>query len=374
MRVAILANDRASFIRPTAEGLARMLKACGAEGEVHYDGIANLMRRQRIDATSARSLAGSTLRLVSNRRIFSVFVEKLRGADLIVVVSNVPGSFSPSMLPNVEVLRALLPKTPIVNYDLHYLPTMGTWPKFLLRDEATKFGKEDLHVFAKGKFGMERYDWYLMASVGTHVPMPPGPHPYSLIGLDLDDGSLYPDQQGRFQVIVDFEQTRHPYPPFRRVQLEALRLSGIDHVLMEGHYSLEEIRAVYRQSAALLLGHAEAFGLPICEVQACGASIFYPDVQWVPAHWLGRDYHNKRVARLTSNFVLYENDAHALADRLQEARDTFDPAAARATFLREQPELFKGDLSELKDFLRRVDNGEINGSLHEQHRPVGRIA
>lgn len=251
---------------------------------------------------------------------------------------------------------------------------MGTWPKFLLRDEATKFGKEDLHVFAKGKFGMERYDWYLMASVGSYVPLPPGPHPYSLIGLDLDDGSLYPEQRGRFQVIVDFEQTRQPYPPYRQVQLEALRRSGIDHVLMKGHYSTDKIRAIYRQSAVLLLGHAESFGLPICEVQACGASIFTPDVHWVHAHWLGKEYHTRRVPRLTSNFVLYENDAHALADKLQEARDTFDPAAARATFLREQPELFKGDLSELKDFLRRVDNGEINGALHEQHRPVGRIA
>ena len=90
MRVEILANDRASFVKPMADGLARMLKDCGADARVHYDGIAQMMRLQ--------------------------------------------------------------------------------WA------HTSRF--------------------------------PPGPNPYSLIGLNLDDGRLYPDQREEFQVLVDFEQPR----------------------------------------------------------------------------------------------------------------------------------------------------------------------
>ena len=46
MRVEILANDRVSFVKPMADGLARMLKDCGADARVHYDGIAQMMRLQ----------------------------------------------------------------------------------------------------------------------------------------------------------------------------------------------------------------------------------------------------------------------------------------------------------------------------------------
>src|SRR5690349_13899495 len=194
MRVDILANDRASFIQPMAEGLARMLISAGVDAQVHLDGLAHLMRALSIDFSTARSFVGSSTKLLGNRREFDTFVESLRGADAIVVVANVPGSFSRSLYPNIEVLRELLPDVPIVNYDLHYLPTLYSWSKAILRDEETKLTREHLEVLRKGKFGLERYDWYLMASVATEIPLPAGRHPVSLIGLNLDDGSLFPEQ------------------------------------------------------------------------------------------------------------------------------------------------------------------------------------
>lgn len=105
MKVAILANDRPSFIRPMAEGLSRMLNACGAESVLHYDGLDHLGLRLSIDPHSLRSIAGSTLRLIPSRRAFEQFFERVGDADLIVVVNNVPGSFAKRAFPNVEVLR-----------------------------------------------------------------------------------------------------------------------------------------------------------------------------------------------------------------------------------------------------------------------------
>jgi hypothetical protein len=372
MRVDILANDRASFVKPMAEGLVRMLKEVGADPRLHYDGLFHLMLPQAIDFSSLRSLAGSTARLARSRRAFPAFVERLRGADVIVVVANVPGSFAPGLWPNIELLRERLPYVPIVNYDLHYLPTLDSWARFLLRGERTQLSRDALAVFKKGQFGLERYDWYLMASVGSHVPLPAGPHPYSIIGVDLDDGSLYPDQQDHFQALVDFPQDRLHFPPFRAVQLEAIRLAGVDYVALEGNYSTEEIRAIYRKTAIYFLASPESFGLPICELQACGSLVFAADANWPASHWLGDDYYAKREPRLSPNFVVYKNDPEILAQLIRKTAATFCPHRVRETFLEYQAQFFRGDREELRLFLSRVESGEVHSRLHEEHRDIGR--
>ena len=372
MRVDILANEKASYLQPMAEGLVRMLRGVGAEARLHPDGLAHLMRALSVDFSSARSLVGSSTKLVGNRREFSSFVDRLRGTDVIAVVAAPPGAFSPSLFPNIEVLRQLMPDTPIVNYDLHYLPMLYSWAKLILRDEETKLAPEHLAFFKKGKFGLERYDWYLMVSVGSHTVLPPGEHPYSLIGMNLDDGSLYPQQNGEFMALLDFDVTELHYPAMRKLQLEAVKKSGVKHQKLEGRYPRSEIRAIYRKAGAFLMSRSEAFGLPVSEVQACGSLVFLPDPHWAAAHWLGDNFYIKREPSLTSNFVVYENDVDALAASLQSASENFDPLRARETFIREQPQLYYGDGAELSKFLERVQNGEIHSRLHSQHFPIGR--
>lgn len=372
LRVDILANRKASFVQPIAEGLVRMLRQCGADPRIHYDGLGHLMRRQSIDASSLRALVGSTTRLGENRREFNAFVEDLQGTDVIVVVAHVPGSFSPGVFPNVEVLRRRLPRVPIVNYDLVYLPVLDSWSRFVLRNERTNLSDEAVSVFDKGKFGLERYDWYLIGSVGSYVPMPPGPQPYSLIGIDIDDGTLYPDQQGEFRILVDFPREQGHYPKFRTVQLEALRIAGLEYQVLEGRYSREEIRAIYRRSSLFLLSFAESFGLPIAEVQACGGLIFLADPHWACAHWLKSKQDAKPAQKLSPNFVLYPNDPEGLAAELQKAAHAANPQRVRETFLQYQPELFRGDRTALEDFLARVRSGMIHSSLHLEHSNIGK--
>ncbi|MEO5589115.1 MAG: hypothetical protein ABIS03_05975 [Gemmatimonadaceae bacterium] len=371
MKVHILANDRASFIKPMAEGLSRMLAGLGATPVVHLDGLSRLMLRQRLDTSSLRSLGGSLLRLREAHVKLDELTDQLRDADVLVVVANVPMSFSPSLLPNIEVLRQRLPELPIVNYDLHYLPTMDSWARFLLRGEKTKFGREYLAVFDRGKFGLERYDWYLMASVATELSLPPGPHPYSMIGLDLDDGSLFPDQRGRFRVVVDFPQSRGDFPSFRAIQLEALDRAGVDVTVLNRPYSIEEVRSVYRQSSIFLMASAEAFGLPICELQACGSLIFLPDPLWASAHWLGNDFYAVREPVLSSNFVIYDNIAESLAARIAVAASEMNPAAVRATLEQVQPQFLRGDREALAKFLDKVQSGAIHSRLHSEHSAIG---
>jgi glycosyltransferase involved in cell wall biosynthesis len=125
----------------------------------------------------------------------------------------------------------------------------------------------------------------------------------------------------------------------RQVQLEAVKRAGVKCQRLEGRYPRSGIRAIYRKAGAFLMSRSEAFGLPISEVQACGSLVFLPDPHWAAAHWLGDNFYIKREPALTSNFVVYENDAESLASRLRSAAENFNPAEVRQTFIREQPQL-----------------------------------
>jgi len=372
MKVAILADDRPSFVRPLAEGLFRMLKDCGAEPVIHYDGLAHLGLRRYIDLHSLRSVAGSLLKLIPSRRAFDEFAQRVGDVDLIVVVLNVPASFAKGACPCVEVLRELWPQVPVVNYDLHFLPTLNSWARFLLHGQKHALRRESARIFDRGSFGLERYDWYLMASVERELRLPPGPLPYSLIGLDLNDGSLYPDQQGKFSVLLDFRQEGAENLAYREVQLEALRRSGVDYFVLEGRYEIDEIRAIYRRTSMFFMAVCESFGLPICELQACGSRIYMPDPFWASSHWISENVYGPREPKFSSNFVVYENDPKVLADRINAEARSFDPAKVRATFERVQPQLLNGNRAALSDFLGRVDDRTIHSQLHKSHVGAGR--
>jgi hypothetical protein len=372
MKVAILANSKNSFVKPLAQGLARMTAACGETAEIHYDGLEILSLPVRMSWASPRTAASRAVRLTGNRRRFESLVARLRGVDVIVVVAHVPASVSRSSLENVEALRERLPNCPIVNYDLVYLPTVEKWGAAMLRGEEVGLGEADLRMFATGSFGMERYDWYLVASVASEIPMPSGPQPYSRIGIDLDDGSLFPDQQGEIRALVDFPQTRKNYPTFREVQLRALEQSGIPFQILEGSLDRDQIRAVYRKTGIFFLGHRESFGLPICELQACGSLIFTPHAEWAGAHWIKSDPTVAGPGRHSANFVVYQNDVNSLVELLQAARDSFSPDRVVKTFLHSHRQLFHGDREALSHFFGMVNEGKIHSRLNREHAGIGR--
>jgi hypothetical protein len=215
-------------------------------------------------------------------------------------------------------------------------------------------------------FGIERYDWHLCASVVSEVPMPVGPQPYSLIGLDLNDGTLFPDQQGKIVALLDFEREAHFQE--RQAQTSALRNAGIPFIELKGRYSIRAIRKLYRRCAFYFLAHRESFGLPICETQACGSYVFTPVENWCPSHWQKDDLYAPGVGQLTKNFIVYNNDPRFLADELSRLKTVYDAQAVRQRFLREHGSLFYGDIDELNRFVGMVRSGEINSELHHEHQ------
>lgn len=371
MRIAILANEKDGFVRPLAEGLARMCEDCDATPEIFFDGLETLSLPLRLQKPTPRGVARFVFRSPKYRKRFANLVERLRPADLIVVVAHVPASLSKRALGNLELLRKRLPEIPIVNYDLVYLPTVQRWGQAMLKGDLSDISREECDLLRPKPFGMDRYDWYLVASPVSEIPMHGGIRPYAHIGLDIDDGSLYPEQS-EFHVLVDFEQRRKDYPLYRKVQIDALERSGVSYEVLSGRYTRSEIRAKYRKASALLLSHRESFGLPICEIQASGGQVFTPRSEWAGAHWLKPDDGAAGPGEHSSNFVVYRNTVEDLVGEIKAARDSFDPAARLRTFRESHPQLYRGDRAALADFLGKVKSGRIHSRLHDEHAPVGR--
>ena len=356
MKVAILTSRANSFPHIMAEGLKRLLTSSGIESVIFRDGLWLIARTA--PAANGRGAVRQNIRDGMKRAFLAV----LKRFDVVVVTAHMPHAFLRNFMDD-EVMRYALPDTPIVLYDLVYLPTRGQWAQWL------REGNPALGVAQGGNYGMERFDWYLATSAVSEYPLIGTEHPVSLIGLNLDDGTLFPEQPKKFTALLDFEREAHPEE--RRVQIAALRETGIDFVPLTGKYSISEIRALYRRASVYFIAHRESFGVPICELQACGSHVMTPYSNWVPSHWIKDDLSVPGPGRLTENFVVYRNDFESLKESLLRIRDQFAPADVRRRFLEEQPEYYYGSRQALTAFLDGIQGGSINAGSHLKYVSQG---
>ncbi|MFH0881284.1 MAG: hypothetical protein V2A34_16355 [Lentisphaerota bacterium] len=336
MKIAILGHAGIGYVWPMAMGLSRMLSRAGVDHEVFWNGL-QLLRRSTGHSFHPKQLAKTFLSLP--------FLARLKTFDAIIVVQHLRDAFSDALA--VEWLREKLPGTPIILYDLVYLPTVGLWGPWL----------PQANQQSGRTFGLERYDGYLCVSSINRCPMPPGDQPVQQIGINLDDGSLYPEQ-GRFLALVDFE--RKDFSEERAIQLQALKNTKTEFIELHGQYPIMEIRKIYRRGSIYFLAHMESFGLPICELQACGARILTPRPDWCDAHRLP-------AQSLSPNFFIYENDTDLLEKQILELRTTMNPVQNLNTFKTHHPHFLHGDMDALQVFLDKLKTHEIHAKSHLQY-------
>jgi len=364
VRIAILANNKNSYVRPMAEGLQRMLTAIGVEGQIFYDGLEQLRNLPPLLKTYVRNAAhGSTPKNILKYFIkevpsFYPFIRRLQAFDVVVVVNSLVEAYLKDFFRD-ETLRWFLPHTPIVLYDVFYLPTRGPWRKWL------KEGNLKMGVLKPGNWGLERYDWYLCASVVSETPMPRGLQPYSLIGLNLADVSLRQEPKKEFIALIDFEIPDHMHE--REIQILACEKTKTKYIALKGGYSIYQIREIYRKCGIYFLAHRESFGVPICELQACGAYVFTPYAKWCPSHWLKSDLSQEGPGDLSPNFIVYDNDKDTLVREIQRIKASYDPQQVVDTFRQYHHQLYYGDKFELKKFVHMVEKGEIHSKSHKEY-------
>ena len=356
MKIAILANKEKSFVRPLAKSLQRMLQELSVEPIIFDRGLSDI----KLYPQSKNYFKKQLIEPYRNFR-FHNLISRLKEFDAVIVVGHVPSAFMKYFMRD-DLLRQLLPDTPVILYDLVYLPTRGSWAKYL------KEGNPEYGISERGHFGLERYDYYLCVSVVSENPLPEGSHPYSLIGVNLDDGTLYPEQKNEFIALLDFERSDHLEE--RKIQLEALQETNTKYIKLVGSYPISKIREIYRKCSMYFIAHRESFGLPICEVQACGGYIFTPYSNWCPSHWIKEDLKIPGTGALSSNFIVYENSKQKLIEEIIKVKSQFNPNEVRRTFFKYHPQLFYGNIKELEKFIEMLKNSKIHSKSHESYHSL----
>ena len=354
MKFVILADRSYNFKKPLADGLKKTLVENGHDCVVFYEALywiydLNLLRLFLTDIYHLFFNILNRKRDLFQYRFFEVltFLSKknrkiMQECDCMICVENCPSSFIKR--PRLDFLRDTF-KKPIVSYDFHFLPNQGWW----------KYMRNGNHV------GLEQFDWYLPVGLITEFAIPSGmPQIYDCIGLDLRCQDLYPEQD-EFIVLLDFPRQGHELS--RAKEKDTLEKAGIKYIELHGRYTTTEIRAIYRKVSAYFVSTRESFGLPIIELQLCGAKIFIPHKEWAPAHYLDKSPFESGVGNLGQNFVVY-NNPDDLVYKLIELRDSFNPQLNINAFMTEYPDYYRINTSNLQKFVERLSNNTINYLSH----------
>jgi len=364
MRVVILSNDKPSFQKPMADGLARILQNNSVTTKVLYEGLDSLefpyvsFRSRLISFTKRllKSLFKSNKLLFINRSIgIEKLIKRIKDFDAVIVIAHFPSTMAKRNLVGLEIIRERT-TVPIINYDLVFVNNADGWFKKIKEED--RFG---------GFTGLERFDYYLVASDNCEIPVNPiAGFPYLKMGLDLRSRFLKTHKQ-EFNVLLDFP--RIGFESYRLLQKEVLDELSIPYRELKGTYSPSDIRKIYSSSSAFFLSFRETFGLPIVELQLCGAKIFLPYSHWAPSHYLKKS-DEPGVGKLGSNFIVYGNDRNKLKSELLNLRTSFNSRENLFLFKTEYPDFEKCNMEGVKKFISLLESGQINASSHKNYNVI----
>ena len=366
MKIVIFASDAYNYRKPIADGLYRNLKELGQDVCIFYDGIhwLNKMNLFKLFLTDLYRFYKNfkAKRPLYIYRFWSILTfwfrnsKRIKDADCIIVVDNCPNVFYRRKVSNIEWLRKKFNKI-VVNYDLHYLPNQG-WFSRIMKDNPENFG-------------LERFDWFLPASLVTEYALPKDlPCIYNNIGFDIKSNDLHPAQK-EFVALLDFP--RKGYENERDLAKSALKKTNTKYIELSGLYTRDEIRKIYRESSIYFISCRESFCLPVLETQLCGCKVFTPYAEWLPAHFIDKSVYVRGSGKLGRNFEVYQNDFDLLVSKIEKAKNEFDPEQVIKDFKEDYPKYYSIDKSELQNFLQLIDNGTIASDSHLKYKEYNKM-
>lgn len=332
MKIAILTKEAFSSPRILAESLAHQLIGVGVETQIFFDidVLNRLVSYQNSKLSFHYWLQKKIVHYFNDRKI----IRALKKMNAVVISECIPNGFW-KQLYNVEKLKSIL-QIPVLIYEVYYLGNAIT------QVAALKKNKDAL---------MERYDGHLFVSPVTETRGEMEPNAFC-IGLMANTWGLQPLPKKELMALVDFVQPG--FETHREMQIRQLEKAGIPYISLERHYTIEEIRGIYRQVSIYFMQSSEAFGLPILECLCTGAQVFTPDSSW-PMSWrLDEKPEVHRPGILPDCFTLY-NDEDNLLQKLLDFKENFNPVETPLEvfieFLKTYPAFYEGNQTELNRFI-----------------------
>lgn len=341
MQVAILSRQGDCFPNVISQGLAGMLDELGVKSKIFYDGIPMLMRLLPLNKRPKRWHNNLQFRIrnkVVNYSKDRNLIKKLNNYDAIILSECYPNAFWKNYFA-IEELRNLC-RGPIISYTdgplaaapLHQIRHLDT------NDYAESI--YDFNLFVTDKIEIRKELNRKQAVIGLNIAQHTG---------------LHPSKKEEFIAVVDFAQPG--YDVYRMEQINTLKRLGINTIILEGRYSMKDIRKIYQQASVFFLSFPETFGLPISECLACGAYVFSPDSAWPMAWRLNERLMPMGQGALPDCFQIYTSEAE-LENKLIKIKKTYDaektPLDVFNTFLENYAKFYYGDKDALKYILDQV--------------------
>lgn len=341
MKIAIITRKDYRSPRILAESLKLQIEQAGSEAKIYYD--IDLLNR----LVSYRE-SNLTFHFWLRRKIAYYFYDKkitklLRGSDAVVISECIPNGFW-KRLYNVEKFKKIIRK-PVFLYEVYYLGNAPTQIEQLKKTGNPLF---------------ERFDWYLSVTDVTEIKIKPGVE-YSCVGLNLKVSNLHPTAKKEFIALVDFKQPG--YDHFQQEQLTVLFDLEIKTIVLEGQYSIDEIRELYKAASVFFIQSHEAFGLPIAECLACGVQIYTASSAW-PMSWrLEKNPALHSEGTLPEIFTVYHSKED-LKQKIITTKEKYDlittPFQIFEAFTKYYPHFYYGNSAELKAVLTKIEEGRFD--------------
>jgi hypothetical protein len=341
LKIAILTRPDYRSPRILADSLQSRLQRQGIETEIFYD--LNFMTRM---VSLKESKLSFHFWLIEKLRYFSkdtAVLKALKKFDLIIISECSPAVFLKKMY-NVEKLKRKV-KKPVGLYEVYYLENAPTQIRFL------KKSKNPL---------LERFDFHLSVSDVTEVKQLHCDKWFP-IGIESRSWGLNPIPKKEMIAIIDFGQAG--FEEYHSIQIRALKKAGIKYISLDGTYTIDAIRNIYKVGAIFFIQFPEAFGISILECLCCGCQIFTPHSCW-PMSWrLNENPEVHGEGTLPGCFTVY-NTEEQLMEELLAFKENYDlvqsPKRVFEIFLEHYLYFYLGNENEMKRLLQKIQPANVD--------------
>lgn len=285
MKIAIITRPDQKSPRILAEALKLQLEESGVSAFIFFEAavVSRLVTKRRSGLNFHFWLRRKILNYPHDRKL----LRTLRQFDALIISECIPNAFS-EQLYNIAALKQAT-KKPVFLYEVYHIENAPT----------------KLNAFTDKASLLKTYDGYLYVSSVTETKVH-NPFIGFKTGLQSEKWNLKPTAKAGLLALVDFAQPGFEH--FREQQIRMLEKAGIAFHCLEGSYTVNKIRQIYKRSSLFFVQFPEAFGLPILECLNCGVQIFTPNSGW-PMSWRLNDTPAVHGPGLLPNcFTVYEDD------------------------------------------------------------------
>lgn len=348
MRIAVINRSGGCFPDIIANGLSAMLIDEGCDVEIFPNAIPMLMRLLPLYKRPLHWRNKLHFRIRNKIKYYLSdlkLIRNLKKYDAVIICECLPNAYWKHYL-DIESLKLIIQK-PVLCYT----------------DNIAASPLHRLNLLAPYDYNEDRYFLNLCLSNTVEIKTE---HPKCVeIGLYLSSSGLIPVEKKEFCALIDFEQPG--YESYRAQQIRVLQKLNIPFVVLEGSYTINEIRALYQKSALFFLAFPETFGLPIAECLSTGCKIFTPNSSWPMAWRLNAEPRPWGMGELPECFQVYETDEEleiALIEFKLKYHAVNTPIEIHDIFMKHYAHYYHGNRNALQLALEMIRRSIANYSLH----------